>query len=114
MRETDVAPQTADAIKLGFIKDFLEPRQARLDPGGERAKHAPPWWWGHRGRRDRAGRRRETATRPTNRGLSRPFRAAGDGVKLQVLGTSVLTAQQVIDAPPGFSSSLKLTVTTAQ
>jgi hypothetical protein len=42
------------------------------------SKHGPaPRDGGMWRRRDRAGRRRETATRSTNRGLSQPFRTAG-------------------------------------
>ncbi|MGY2935998.1 hypothetical protein ACVWZ6_005600 [Bradyrhizobium sp. GM6.1] len=36
-----------------------------------------------------------------------------DGVKVAVSAAPVLTAQQVADAPPGFTNSLKITVTTA-
>lgn len=37
-----------------------------------------------------------------------------DGFKVAIVGTSVLTAQQVSDAPPGLANSLKLSVTTAE
>lgn len=37
-----------------------------------------------------------------------------DGYSVRTAGTSIVTAQQVADAPPGLSKSLKITVTTAE
>jgi hypothetical protein len=37
-----------------------------------------------------------------------------DGVKIAVVGTSAFSAQQVADAPPGYSASIKTSITTAE
>jgi hypothetical protein len=47
-------------------------------------------------------------------GFSSTAKYVVDGFAVAVTGTMVLSAQQVADAPPGYSNSLKITVTTAE